>query len=379
MSTTPIAKLLIVDDEAALMTALCKTLEQQGYAAAGFTSAKAALAALRDQQFDLVLTDLKMPEMDGILLLRAAQEIDRDLVGIVMTGHGAIDTAVGAMKVGALDYILKPFKLNGILPVLTRALDMRRLRTENKELERCVRERTAELESANKELEAFSYSVSHDLRAPLRHIDGFAGLLQEDASSTLSDAGRRHVATISEAAKNMSKLIDDLLAFARMGRAELHRTRVAMSALVAEVLQEMAPDAQGRNVAWGIAPLPEVWGDRALLKQVWANLLGNALKYTRQREKAEIKVGCQPKAGELEFHISDNGAGFDMKYAARLFGVFQRLHREEDFEGTGVGLANVRQIITRHGGRTWAEGAVDRGATFYFSLPTQENRRTGER
>jgi len=379
MSTTPLAKLLIVDDEAALMTALCKTLEQQGYAAAGFTSAKEALAALRDQQFDLVLTDLKMPEMDGILLLRAAQEIDLELVGIVMTGHGAIDTAVGAMKVGALDYILKPFKLNGILPVLTRALDMRRLRMENKALERCVRERTAELESANKELEAFSYSVSHDLRAPLRHIDGFAGLLREDASSTLSDAGRHHVATISEAAKNMSKLIDDLLAFARMGRAHLSRTRVEMSGLVAEVLQEMSPDAQGRNVAWGIEPLPEVWGDRALLKQVWANLLGNALKYTRQREKAEIKVGCQPKVGELEFHISDNGAGFDMKYAARLFGVFQRLHREEDFEGTGVGLANVRQIITRHGGRTRAEGAVDRGATFYFSLPSQENRRPGER
>jgi light-regulated signal transduction histidine kinase (bacteriophytochrome) len=125
--------------------------------------------------------------------------------------------------------------------------------------------------------------------------------------------------------------------------------------------------------------LPEVWGDRALLKQVWANLLGNALKYTRQREKAEIKVGCQPKVGELEFHISDNGAGFDMHYAARLFGVFQRLHRDEDFEGTGVGLANVRQIITRHGGRTWAEGAVDRGATFYFSLPIHENRRPGER
>src|SRR3989442_329619 len=144
MSTTPIAKLLIVDDEAAQMTALCKTLEDQGYAAAGFTSAKEALAALRDEQFDLVLTDLRMPEMDGITLLRAAQQIDGDLVGIVMTGHGTIATAVGAMKVGALDYILKPFKLGGILPVLARALDMRRLRMENKVLEQCVRERTAE-------------------------------------------------------------------------------------------------------------------------------------------------------------------------------------------------------------------------------------------
>jgi len=379
MSTTPIAKLLIVDDEAAQMKALCKTLQDQGYAAAGFTSAKEALAALRGQPFDLVLTDLRMPEMDGITLLRAAQQIDRDLVGIVMTGHGTIDTAVGAMKVGALDYILKPFKLNGILPVLTRALDMRRLRTENKELERCVRERTAELESANKELEAFSYSVSHDLRAPLRHIDGFAGLLQEDASSTLSDAGRRYAATISAAAKRMSTLIDDLLGFARMGRADLRHTRVEMSALVAEVLQEISRDAQGRNVAWGIEPLPEVWGDRALLKQVWANLLANALKYTRPRDQAEIKVGCQPRVGELEFHVSDNGAGFDVQYAAKLFGVFQRLHREDEFEGTGVGLANVRRIITRHGGRTWAEGAVDRGATFYFSLPKHENRKPGER
>jgi len=213
----------------------------------------------------------------------------------------------------------------------------------------------------------------------LRHIDGFAGLLQEDASSTLSDAGRLYLATISDAAKRMSALIDDLLGFARMARADLRHARVDMSALVAEVLPEISRDAQGRNVAWAIEPLPEVWGDRALLKQVWANLLGNALKYTRHSDKAEIQVGCQPRAGELEFHVRDNGVGFDMRYASKLFGVFQRLHPEDQFEGTGVGLANVRRIITRHGGRTWAEGAVDRGAAFYFSLPNHENRRPGER
>ena len=364
-------RLLIVDDEAAQMTALCNTLEDQGYVTTGFTSAKEALAVLRGQEFDLVLTDLMMPEMDGIALLRAAQEMDANLVGIVMTGHGSIDTAVEAMKGGALDYIRKPFKLSIIVPVVARALGVRRLRMENAELERRVREHTAELAAANQELEAFSYSVSHDLRAPLRHIDGFAGLLAKHLEPSLDETGRRYLSTISGAAKQMGVLIDDLLAFSRIGRAELRRTRVDLAGLVREVLRILEPETAGRDIAWEIGDLPEVQGDPQLLRLVLQNLIGNALKYTRTRLEARIEIGARREGTETVCSIRDNGVGFDMRYVERLFGVFQRLHTSVEFEGMGIGLATVRRIVHRHGGRVWAEGEVDRGACFSFALPNR--------
>ena len=364
-------RLLIVDDEAAQMTALCDTLEDHGYGTTGFTSAKEALAVLRSQEFDLVLTDLIMPEMDGITLLRAAQDMDANLVGIVMTGHGSIDTAVEAMKGGALDYIQKPFKLSVIMPVLARALAVRRLRVENAELERRVREHTAELAAANQELEAFSYSVPHDLRAPLRHIDGFAGLLAKHLEPRLDETGRRYLTTISGAAKQMDALIGDLLAFSRIGSAELRRTRVDLASLVREVRGILEPETAGRDIAWEIGDLPEVQGDPRLLRLVLQNLIGNALKYTRTRLEARIEIGVRREATEVVFFIRDNGVGFDMCYAERLFGVFQRLHTSAEFEGTGIGLASVRRIVRRHGGRVWAEGEVDRGASFSFALPNR--------
>lgn len=244
--------------------------------------------------------------------------------------------------------------------------EIRRL---NLELEQRVVERTAELEAANKELEAFSYSVSHDLRAPLRHIEGFIEIVRATQASALDDEGRRHLQTIADSSRQMGKLIDDLLGFSRTARVELRKVHVNLNDLVKSVLHEMEPDTGGRDIQWTMGELPQVEGDPALLRQVIFNLLSNALKYTRTRRQARIEIGSTQTDNETVIFVRDNGVGFDPRYAQKLFGVFQRLHRAAEFEGTGVGLANVRRIITRHGGRTWAESDVDEGATFFFSLP----------
>jgi PAS domain S-box-containing protein len=245
--------------------------------------------------------------------------------------------------------------------------EIRRL---NAELEQRVVERTAELQAANEESEAFSYSVSHDLRAPLRHVMGFVNLLQKDAGPSLSESSLHHLTTISQAAKRMGTLIDDLLAFSRVGRAEMQKVDVNFEELVREAWGDFQAGTKERNIVWKIRPLPPVWADRALLRLVMVNLISNAVKFTSGRAEAIIEIGCAPDDdGGTVIYIRDNGAGFDPEYAGKLFGVFQRLHSHDEFEGTGIGLANVQRIIHRHGGRTWAEGVVDGGATFYFSLP----------
>ena len=538
-SSQPLAKLLIVDDEVAQMTAMCHTLEDTGYATTGFASAHAALAALREQEFDLVLTDLMMPDMDGIALIKAGQEIDRDLVAVVMTGHGAVETAVQAMQAGALDYIQKPFKLRDILPVITRALTVRRLRTENiqlrqavaihelstaftdelnpasvankvaeaafeqtangavsvlivaedgqalqvaaargpnaqqiagmsipcddairawvaqlrpkllnssawapadfylnygpdafdyatcvpmlaggdfvgilnftcgppartvtrgqlkmlntlagtaaaamqvaslldrlhrtnDELEQRVQERTAQLEAANNELEAFSYSVSHDLRAPLRAIMGYSEILLQECRPTLSADAQRQFDTISAAAHRMGELIEDLLELAHLSRQTLLKVQIQPARLVKQVLGELRSAHPDREVAIKMAELPECMADESLLRQVYVNLLSNAFKFTGQRNPAVVEIGTLEQPDETVYFVRDNGAGFDMQHVARLFGVFQRLHGASEFAGTGIGLSIVQRIVNRHGGRVWAEGAVGEGATFYFTLP----------
>ena len=229
----------------------------------------------------------------------------------------------------------------------------------------------AQVEAANKELEAFSYSVSHDLRAPLRHIDGYVGRLTKATGEKLDEKSRRYLKTISDAAKEMGQLIDDLLLFSRVGRVEMLKGTVDLGQLVKEVAVGVEADAHGRTIVWKCGPLPKVLGDHGLLKQVFVNLLSNAVKYTRPRTPAQIEIGLAGEPnGEAVVFVRDNGVGFDMAYVDKLFGVFQRLHRSDEFEGTGVGLANVRRIVQRHGGRAWAEGQVDKGATFYVSLPT---------
>ncbi len=226
-----------------------------------------------------------------------------------------------------------------------------------------------QLEASNQELEAFAYSVAHDLRAPIRHMDGFANLLLTRAAGELDATATRYVHTIQESATKMSRLIDDLLALSRTGRTALEPVRVELGELVREVRQDMAPALQDRQVTWSIGALPAVQADRGLLRIVLVNLLSNAIKYTTPRADAQIEIGAAAENGEVVVHVRDNGVGFDMQYIDKLFGVFQRLHSDEEFEGTGIGLATVRRIVSRHGGRVWAEGVVDRGATISFSLP----------
>ena len=241
-----------------------------------------------------------------------------------------------------------------------------KIRNLNQELAK----RAAELEATNKELEAFSYSVSHDLRAPLRHVAGYAELLQKQASDSLDDKSHRYIRTIVESAKRMGDLIDDLLAFSKIGRAETKKMAVDLQQLVKEVLAEIGEETKGRDIMWKIGALPICYGDRSMLRVVMVNLVSNAVKYTRMRKSAEIEIGCQNEnENEIEIFVRDNGAGFDMRYVDKLFGIFQRLHLPEQFEGTGIGLATVQRIIHHHGGKVRCEGAIDEGATFYFSLP----------
>jgi signal transduction histidine kinase len=239
----------------------------------------------------------------------------------------------------------------------------------NEELEQKVIERTAQLEASMKEQEGFTYSVSHDLRAPFRHIIGFSQLLKERASQSLDEESMRYLDVISDSTKLLGRLLDDILDFIRIGRAEMAKSKVSFDRLIKEVIDTMENETKGRDIVWKIDHLPEVYGDPDMFREVLVNLISNALKFTIPRPQAIIEIGCTSGNHEEVFYVRDNGVGFDMQYVKKLFGVFHRLHRPDEFKGTGIGLANVRRIIERHGGRNWAEGKVNEGATFYFSLP----------
>ncbi|HSI60549.1 MAG TPA: ATP-binding protein [Ideonella sp.] len=364
------ARLLIVDDESALMQALCNTLAQQGYRTVGCVGADEALQQLRTDRFDLLLTDLMMPLTDGLALARAALAIDPQMAVVMMTGQGSIATAVEAMQSGVLDYVLKPFKLAAMLPVLERALAIGRLRSENAALHERVRQHALELENANRELEAYAAAVSHDLRAPLRSIDGLTKLLSHKLGGALTQDTRYVLDLIGNCAHRGQRLVEDLLRLSRVSRQPLARSEVDVAELAREVAAELQAESAAKPAV--AVAVGETWpvaqADPALLRQVFVNLLGNAFKFSQRSPQARVEVCCHTREGECVYCVADNGPGFEMSGAEDLFKPFERLQGAEDFEGSGVGLSIVQRIVQRHGGRIWAEASPGQGARFYFTL-----------
>jgi signal transduction histidine kinase len=303
-------------------------------------------------------------EGGGVTITREGQAV---YTAFARSTRGPWGTALGVPKDLVDAPIWRSYALSGVGIVLSLVLGVMTADWLARRIARQLEQANTELQAANRELEAFSYSVSHDLRAPLRAIDGYSSMLLEESAS-LSDEGRRHLGTVRANAGRMTMLIDDLLAFARLGRRSVSRERFEMRALVEECLTQLRAETADRAIECAVGELPACDADPALIRQVLLNLIGNAFKYTGKTEQARVEIGCQRRGREDVFYVRDNGVGFDMAHAAKLFGVFQRLHRSEEFEGTGVGLAIVQRIVQRHGGGVWAEAQPGKGATFYFTL-----------
>jgi two-component system sensor histidine kinase/response regulator len=378
----PICRLLIVDDDPVQATALCRTLEMEGYSTTATTSGSLALAALRTASlnsstaFDIILVDLMMPGIDGISLLRAAKEIDGDLVGIVVTGHATMETAIESMKNGAFDYIAKPIYLKTLIPVLYRAFVMRRFRIDNTELQRKFTSQSNNLEEATRQLhvaygdlETLGVSVARGMREPLSSLIGVAKVLSTEELGSLNAKQLKHAEEIVRGGKQLIRLTDDLLRFAQLGRQALRKERVIVSVLVQDIFHELIGAASNIKVDLRTNALPDAFADPSLLRQVFVNLLSNAIKFTGLVPHSMIEVQGTKDSDECTYSIRDNGVGFDMARAQRLFTMSHRLHSAEQFPGPGVGLALVERIVGRHGGRIWAEAEIGKGAKFSFALP----------
>ncbi len=415
-------EILIAEDSATQAEQLRYLLEQKGYRVTAAPNGKLALEAARARKPRLIISDVMMPEMDGYALCKAvkADAALHDVPVIIVTTLASVQDIAMALESGADNFLRKPYDPKGLLVRVENLLsnwELRRgttmrlgveiyvggrkhfitsereqildllissyeqavqvneelkvreaeVRVLNADLER----RAKELEAANQELQSFSYSVSHDLRAPLRAIDGFSAMLEADHGDRLDQEGRHLLTRVREGAARMGQLIEDLLEFSRMGREAMAAEEIDMAQLANEALREIAHSHKGTMPRCTIGDLPPAWGDRSLLRQVWLNLLGNAVKYSSGRADAAVEVTGETDGVESAYAVRDNGAGFDMRYVDRLFGVFQRLHSNDQFPGTGVGLALVRRIVTRHGGQVTGEGKVNEGATFRFTLPRQ--------
>jgi two-component system, sensor histidine kinase and response regulator len=328
---------------------------------------------------DAMLLDLALPDSFGFETFIRAKAQAMGVAIIVLTGLDDETLALKLVQGGAQDFVAKvDVSGNNLTRAILYAIERERLeqkfRKLNEELEQRIKDRTAELEVANQDLEAFSYSVSHDLRAPLVHLHGFSSLLLENHASHLDEQGNRYLQNIKHGATRMSALIDDLLMLAKVSRQGLRVRDVGLNELVEDVAKELKEESSEREVEWRIAPLPFVKCDYGLMRQVLVNLLSNALKYTKKRERAVIEISSQVIDGKQVVMVRDNGVGFDMGYADKLFAPFQRLHSDKEFEGTGIGLATVQRIIQRHSGRIWAHSEPGMGATFYFTVGSEASK-----
>jgi signal transduction histidine kinase len=400
------ATILVVDDRAANREFLVTLLGYSGHTLLEACDGVEALELVRTKRPDLVITDILMPKMDGyqfVRELRADHDIANSRVVFYTAMYMEADARRLAAACGVTNIIVKPSEPQEVLRIVAEELEITapalmpseefdrahlRLLTDtlyhkveelevlNTELEHRVCERTRELAAANSELEAFSYSVSHDLRTPLRAISGFSQILLKDYALQLEPTAQRYLQLVCENAQRMGALIDDLLHFSHLGRKAISVAQIDMTSLVQEVINQLRAESDAKPAQFVLQPMPPAHGDRSLLLQVWTNLLSNALKFASRNEHPVIEAGAYNENPGKVYYVKDNGVGFDMRYYEKLFGVFQRLHKVEQFPGTGVGLAIVQRIVMRHGGRVWAEGKVNQGATFYFKLPEREHERS---
>jgi two-component system, sensor histidine kinase and response regulator len=386
----PSVNILLVDDDNRNLDVLETILQSPHYRLVRAQNADQALLELMSAEFAAIVLDIHMPDMNGLELAQLIKQRKKTqhLPIIFLTAYYQEDEHImQGYGAGAVDYLSKPCNPTILRSKVEIFVDLfrktRALETEiaeRRQIERRVRElneqlaqRVTDLAKVNSELESFSYSVSHDLRAPLRQVVGFVGLLKKSAGGRLDSGSLEFLSLIHDATTRMGQLIDDLLAFSRYGRVELNYRVINLQQVVYQAQHSLQLASQERHIEWKIDPLPNVTGDPAMLLQVFVNLLENAIKFTRPRTNATIEIGYLADADESIIYVKDNGVGFDPQFSNKLFGVFQRLHTLSEFEGTGIGLANVRRIVQRHGGRTWAEGRLGEGATIFFSLPTAES------
>jgi two-component system, sensor histidine kinase and response regulator len=364
-------KILAVDDRTENLAALETVLKDLDVILIKATSGNDALKETLHHDFALALLDIQMPDMDGYELAEILREEERTahlpfiFISAVYTDN--LNVFKGYEK-GAFSFITKPFQPEILINKVKFFVEKHQQEIALREANESLKHKNAELEMINSELEAFTYSVSHDLRSPLRTINGYAQILQEDYGEKLDGDGQRMIDLIKSGSTKMNSLIDSLLTLSRLGKKEIVKSKINMNLLVKDVMVELKAEMQNKNTRITISELPPAEGDIQLIRQVWINLLSNAIKYSSKKEDPEIVIDGTQENGSVLYSIKDNGVGFDMKYQDQLFGVFKRLHASTQFEGVGIGLAIVKRIVTRHGGRVSASGEIDKGATFTFSL-----------